>query len=92
MTARVQDEVVRAAAMLRESGARAVYVFGSAAEGAESPNDLDIAVEGLPPEKYIRTLGNLLCGVRMPVDLIDLDRDTPFVRRLRESGRLRLVA
>lgn len=90
------DKVSLAARILREAGATGVYVFGSVVEGQDlpgrAPRDLDLAVEGLPREAYVRTLGRLLYELNFPVDLVELDASTPFVNRLRESGRLRRVA
>jgi predicted nucleotidyltransferase len=86
-----------AARILREAGATGVYVFGSAGDEREmlpgrEPRDIDLAVEGLPPEAFVRTVGRLLAELRFPVDLVDLDRPTPLAQRLRERGRLRRVA
>jgi predicted nucleotidyltransferase len=45
---------ILAVKILKTAGAREVYVFGSAAHGAiEAANDIDIAVSGLAPEKFI---------------------------------------
>ncbi len=82
--------------ILRAAGARRVYLFGSAADdrapGQREPADIDLAVEGLPRHALYAAIGELLCELEMSVDVIDLDRPTPFVHRLRDSGRLRLVA
>ena len=92
MTPEVTDRVSKATAILRSEGACEVYLFGSFAEGQARPgSDLDLAVTGLPPKRYFHAVGRLLDELLIPVDLIDLDRPTPFVRRLRESGRLHRV-
>ena len=54
--------------------------------------DLDIAVAGLPPEHFYRAYGALMMSLQSPVDLVDLDDDTAFVRTLREDGALERVA
>jgi predicted nucleotidyltransferase len=92
-----RDRIQTAARILREEGATGVYVFGSVADEREmlpgrEPRDLDLAVEGLPPEAYVRVVGRLLTALDVPVDLVDLDRPTVLVRRLRERGSLRRVA
>jgi len=90
----VSEAVIeRAAALLREEGAREVYVFGSVAAGRQrAGSDLDIAVAGLPPERFFRAVGRLLTELPVSVDLIDLDRSSPVTDRLRDSGSLRRVA
>lgn len=73
------------------NGASAVYLFGSRATGKAKPSsDIDLATRGLPPEKFFRTVGELLEFFGRPVDLIDLDLDrkSPVVRSLLESGEL----
>lgn len=92
----IRDKIDKAVEILRGAGASRVYLFGSAADDGAMvgrlPHDIDLAVEGLPPEVFFGVVGLLLCELRFPVDLIDLDSGTPFVRRLRESGGLRRVA
>jgi predicted nucleotidyltransferase len=85
--------VQKAVAALKAAGAREVYLFGSAAKGALRENsDVDMAVSGLPPEVFFRAMGQASRALGRPVDLINLDRDDPFTRYLRESstpGRVR---
>jgi predicted nucleotidyltransferase len=79
-----------AVAELKTAGAREVYLFGSAARGASvaAGADLDLAVAGLPPQVFYRTLGRVMRRVGCPVDLVDLDAATPFARFLREKEPL----
>ncbi len=77
------------AEILRAHGARDVYVFGSVAtEGVGKATDIDLAVSGLPPERYFPALAKLTFVSDKPVDLVDLDEDTPFVRHLLAGGLL----
>jgi predicted nucleotidyltransferase len=74
---------------LRSAGAKEVYVFGSRARSEHAQAaDLDLAVSGLPPELFYRTVGRLLFLIDTRVDLINLDKLTPFTRHLRESKEL----
>jgi len=90
------DDVTRrireAAAALRATGAKEVYLFGSAAGGpfAES-SDVDLAVSGLPPDLFFRAMSRAAKILGRPLDLIDLDEDTPLTRYLRHEGELRRV-
>lgn len=87
------DPVARAAAILREEGAREVYVFGSRARGAGRPDsDLDLATSGLPAERFISAMSRVVKETRCAVDLIDVDRDQVFVNYLRSKGEFRRVA
>lgn len=61
-------------------GVRQVYLFGSLAGQSpwHSRSDIDLAVEGLPPEKYVRALSELwgLLPEGLELDLVTLE-DAP---------------
>ncbi len=81
--------VLAAARLLRNMGAAQVFVFGSAATGNLRPGlDIDLAVSGLPPNAYFSAVSKTSDLVGRPVDLVDLDDETPLVRHLRASGDL----
>lgn len=89
------DELLRRAGeVLSAAGAREVYVFGSAATGRmHEHSDVDLAVSGLPPASYISTLVKVDEVFGRYVDLINLDRQTPFTSYLKtKEGLLRRVA
>lgn len=65
-----------------------LLLFGSSLDPTRSPRDIDLAVEGLAPERFFDFYGDLLFGVSMPVDLIDLTEDTKFNRLVRDGGML----
>ena len=79
--------IQRAAAELKTAGAREIYVFGSAAKGTAAA-DLDLAVSGLPPSVFYRMGARVSDLFGRSVDLIDLDRSTPFTRHLRTENEL----
>ena len=86
------QRIHQAATALLESGAREVYVFGSAATGRATPaSDVDLAVSGLPPELFFRAMSKAAIALGRPVDLVDLDVDSPFTRYLRSEGELQRV-
>lgn len=75
----LEQRMREAAAVIIEAGAREVYVFGSAARGAmDDESDVDLAVAGLPPERFFRAVGKARRILKRPVDLVDLDEHTPF--------------
>lgn len=78
---------------LRRHGASAVYLFGSqAAATAHADSDVDIAVKGLPPQRFFRAMADAQAVLDRVLDLVDLDEPSPFVDYLLQSGELRHVA
>ena len=89
MISKTSKLIERAAAELKTAGAREIYVFGSAAKGAEAAgSDLDLAVSGLPPAIFYRMGARISDLVGRSIDLIDLDANTPFTRHLRKENEL----
>ncbi len=87
------DRIASAAAVVEAAGAREVYLFGSAATGSVvEESDIDLAVVGLPPERFFRVMTQVIRILGRPLDLLDLDEPTPLVRYLRDEGMLRRVA
>ena len=78
--------------ILKSSGAKDVYLFGSVAKGnMRSDSDIDLAVSGLPPENFFKALSTVSNLLDRPIHLIDLDEVTPFTRYLIEEGELQRV-
>jgi predicted nucleotidyltransferase len=93
MSEDVHQLIARAGQALRAVGAAEVYLFGSAARGPlRDESDVDLAVAGLPPARFLEAMAQATEILCRPVDLVDLDEDTPFTRYLREEGELRRVA
>ena len=88
----LRKAVERAAAVLRDYGAREVYLFGSAASGTvREGSDVDLAVVGLPPGVFFRAMAKAGDALGRELDLIDLDDDNLFNRYLKRKGRLQRV-
>jgi predicted nucleotidyltransferase len=87
---REMDVVVTdAAKVLRARGATQVFIFGSFVRGNVRPDSaIDIAVAGLSPRIYFSAASKVSDIFGRPVDLLDLDDDTPIVRYLLNSGDL----
>ena len=64
----------------------AVWLFGSALEDADGAADIDLAVEGLAPEKFFEFYGRLFMELPKPVDLVDLSQNPPIAAIIREKG------
>lgn len=88
-----ERRVRKAAEILMDAGAREVYLFGSGADGhVREDSDVDLAVSGLPPEIFYRAMGLAARELNLPLDIVDLDENTPFTEYLRKKGKLRRVA
>jgi predicted nucleotidyltransferase len=70
----------------RRYGVRGVLLFGSSADPKREADDIDLAVEGIVPEKFFSFYGDLLFSLSKPVDLIDLSSDTKFNRLVYREG------
>ena len=89
----LRQAIEEAAAILKAAGAEAVYLFGSTVENSFHPgSDIDLAVTGLPPDRFFQAMGKALFALPCPLDLVDLDVDTPFTRYLKQKGKLQRVA
>ncbi len=90
--AAIQSDIARAVAILKEGGCSAVFLFGSGAAGTLTErSDLDLAVQGCPPEQFFRLLGRLLYELDRSVDLVDLDAPDPFAQMVQREGGLQRV-
>lgn len=63
-----------------------ILLFGSSANPNIEANDIDLAVEGIAPEKFFSFYGDLLFGLSKPIDLIDLSSNTKFSRLVCREG------
>jgi predicted nucleotidyltransferase len=89
MSPRLKQKIALAAEALKRYGAREVYVFGSLAEGKYTRHsDIDMAVSGLPPEKFFRAMSEAHEILMRPLDLIDLDDGSLFSEYLKKEGIL----
>ena len=64
----------------------AVWIFGSALENEQTAADIDLAVEGLAPERFFDFYGRLFFELPKPVDLVDLSQDPPIAAIIRDKG------
>lgn len=77
-------ETVRACA--KDFGVKSVWLFGSALDDEDQATDIDLAVEGLVPEKFFDFYGRLFFELPKPVDLVDLEQDQPITAIVRSKG------
>jgi len=92
MTDDLKDRIQAAAEALKAAGASEVYVFGSAVTGRlRDDSDVDLAVTGLPPQRFFQAMGRAARALGRPLDLVDLDEANPFTEYLRRKGALQRV-
>ncbi len=73
-------------------GASAIYIIASVAERSfTESSDIDFAVFGLKEERYISVYGELLEALHHEFDLIGLDYDDDFSRRIKETATFERV-
>jgi predicted nucleotidyltransferase len=72
----------------KEYGVKRLWLFGSmlAPNPEFEPNDIDLAVEGLPPEQFYHFYGKLFQELPKLVDLVDMADDLPIVDDVKETG------
>ena len=92
--ARVRADELRtrlgaAASLLVAAGARRTWLFGSLAEGAPRiESDVDLAVEGVPRDRYFELLAALMELFGTRVDLVRMeDAPASLIERIRATGR-----
>ena len=85
-----QDDIKKAIEILKENGAKEVFIFGSIANGKFNINsDIDIAVRGIEGEKFYKVASILMFELENEFDLIDLDdKENRFSQMLLEVGGL----
>jgi predicted nucleotidyltransferase len=89
----LKKQIEAAAEALKAAGAREVYLFGSAARSdVREDSDIDLAVRGLPPERFFRAMGQASEILERGLDLVDLDDANAFTQYLQEEGKLVRVA
>jgi predicted nucleotidyltransferase len=92
MTTQTENDIELAAEALKRLGAREIYIFGSAAHGRmRDKSDIDLAVKGLSPELFFKAMSRAADIFGRPVDLVDLDDESPFVYYLKEEKELKRV-
>lgn len=92
MTEEMNILIHKAAVILKSFGATDVYLFGSVAKGTDNEySDIDLAVSGIPPEKFFEAMGDTFGAIKKEIDIVDLDENTPFIEYLKTHGELQRV-
>jgi len=80
------DLLAAIAKCAREFDVRVVWLFGSMLTDPEHARDIDLAVEGLDPNKYFDLYSRLWDVLPKPIDLVDLSGEPPIEPIVRERG------
>lgn len=85
-----QEDVEKAIKILKENGAKEVFIFGSIANGKfTEDSDIDIAVRGLDEKVFYKVASILMFELENEFDLIDLDdTENRFSQMLLKVGGL----
>ena len=85
-----QDDIKKATQILKENGAKEVFIFGSIAKGKFNQNsDIDIAVRGVDEKDFYKIASILMFELENEFDLIDLDdKQNRFSQMLLKVGGL----
>lgn len=85
-----QEDIKKTTQILKENGAKEVFIFGSIANGKFNENsDIDIAVKGLNEKDFYKVASILMFELENEFDLIDLDdKQNRFSQMLLRVGVL----
>lgn len=82
-----REVLPRLAQECRAWGATRVVLFGSLAGTVRPARDVDLAVEGVPAERFFDLYGALLALCPLPLDLVDLgDCPDPLREAIARDG------
>ena len=73
-------------AYAKEFDVGAVWLFGSSLGDESAARDIDLAVEGISPDLFLKFYARLFLALPKPVDLIDFSEDTSITSVVRATG------
>jgi predicted nucleotidyltransferase len=94
LAAQARLALSEAVAILKKHGAKRIILFGSLRrdDRFHPGSDIDLAVEGIPPQKFIRAGADLMMALDWPVDLKPLeDIDDYFRETILREGEVLYV-
>ena len=86
----LENVLTNAVLVARRFGATRLLLFGSALEHPATARDLDLACAGVPGWKLFELSSALEETLRVPLDLVALDRPSPFTRLIEKRARVLL--
>ncbi len=90
----IKDKLKIATEYLKSIGCKEIVLFGSLADGtADRSSDIDLAVSGISPRTYFRTIAEISSIVGMKVDLVTIDYiSKEFKEKIQKEGRILYAA
>ena len=82
------EQIDDAVTVARRYGASRVVLFGRALTDPEQARDLDLAVGGVSGWTFFEMAADMESTLRIPLDVIPLDKESPLIRRIEEKGRV----
>ena len=74
------DAIVR---IIKDFGGTEAYLFGSRARGEYRPDsDVDLAIKGVPSNRFYTLWSRITNAADYQIDLVDLDEECRFTKRL----------
>jgi predicted nucleotidyltransferase len=72
--------------IIKDFGGKEAYLFGSVARGDNTDiSDIDVGVKGVPKNSFFKLCGKIMMELNRKVDIVDLDEETRFSKRLFEN-------
>lgn len=83
-----KEDKYRLLEIARKYNISKLYLFGSNISDEKTPNDIDLAVEGIEDSQFFKFYGELIFSLSKPVDLIDLKKKTLLSEMIKSKGIL----
>ena len=84
MISEMDQEAIRS--ICRKYGVTRALLFGSSLDTTREGRDIDLAVEGIAPQEFFRSYGDLMFAVSKPIDPVDLSGRSKFLDLIRREG------
>jgi len=87
---KLDKKINKASEYLKSLGCKEIILFGSVADGtADESSDIDLAISGISPQTYFKTVAIISSIVGQKVDLVAMDYvNKDFKNRIRKEGRI----
>jgi predicted nucleotidyltransferase len=63
-----ESDKIKIRDLAKRYNVKKVILFGSSCDPARESNDIDLAVEGIPPSQFFKFYGDLIFSLSKPVD------------------------
>ncbi|MBN2542042.1 nucleotidyltransferase domain-containing protein [bacterium] len=85
---KIDKKIKKATDYLISIGCKEIILFGSMAKGTVTENsDIDLAIRGISPRSYFKTVAEISSIVGQKVDLVALDYiSTDFEEKIKKEG------